>query len=172
MKNSKYNDKQAERQRLTRNRSIKNFSKVVLALGAVSLLLYCLYWLISSQPAMSEDDIISKNGIHWHPELSIYIEGVRQDVQADIGLGVVHEPVHTHDTTGTIHLEFQGVVTKDDIRLRKLFKNWGKEFNSNCIFDKCNGGSGSVKMYVNGTPNTEFENYVMQDKARIEIRYE
>lgn len=44
-----------------------------------------------------------------------------------IGLGATHKPVHTHDeysATGTIHMEFGGLVKKSDIQLGEFFKNW------------------------------------------------
>ncbi|MBI2592729.1 MAG: hypothetical protein HYW37_01020 [Candidatus Colwellbacteria bacterium] len=146
--------------------------KIVLILTIVTIAAYGAFWFIDSLPEPAETDIISKSGIHWHPELSIYIKGVKQEISANIGIGVAHQPIHTHDATGTLHLEFSGLVAKDDVKLKNFFKNWGKEFNSTCVFDKCNGEDGTVKMYVNGRENKDFENYLMKDKDRIEIRYE
>lgn len=132
-------------------------------------------WYIARQPqapAGSSSEIVARNGIHWHPELTITIKGQKQEISANIGIGVTHQPVHTHDTTGVIHLEISGRVIEDDIKLGKFFGIWDKQFNSNCVFDSCNGPDGKVKMLVNGQENTEFENYRMQDKDKIEIIYE
>lgn len=131
-----------------------------------------LGWYIAKQPKISPSEIISRSGIHWHPELSVSIKGQNQKVSANIGIGARHQPIHTHDTSGTLHLEIQGLVTKDDTKLGRFFKIWGKQFNSNCIFDSCNGRGGIVKMLVNGKENTEFENYQMKDRDKIEILYE
>ncbi len=131
-----------------------------------------LIWLIANQPKTPESEIISQSGIHWHPELSIYIKGKPQEIPANLGIGVTHQPIHTHDTTGVLHLEIQGLVTKDAIKLGQFFKIWGKLFNSDCILDSCNGPNGKVKMLVNGRENNSFENYEMQDNDKIEIRYE
>lgn len=131
-----------------------------------------LIWSVATQPPVPVGDIVSKNGIHWHPQLTITINGTSQEIPANIGLGGAEQPIHTHDTTGTIHLEFSGRVTKDDIRLAHLFKIWGKTFNSQCIFDTCNGPDGQVTMTVNGKQNTEFDQYIMRDKDEIVIRYE
>lgn len=125
-------------------------------------------WLIVSIPPTPEQEIISKQGIHWHTELSISILGEKQDIPADIGIGAVHNPIHTHDTDGVIHMEFSGLVRKDDVKIEQFFKIWKKEFNKDCIFDKCNG----VKMLVNGEVNQEFENYIMKNKDKIEIIFE
>lgn len=131
-----------------------------------------LGWYVTKQPKASPGDIISRSGIHWHPELSISINGQKQKVSANIGIGARHQPIHTHDTSGVLHLEIRGLVTKDDTKLGRFFKIWGKQFNSNCIFDSCNGESGIIKMLVNSKENKEFENYQMKDGDKIEILYE
>ena len=131
-----------------------------------------LVWYVATRPPIPDTDIVSKKGLHWHPELSIEIKAQKQEIPTDIGIGVVHNPIHTHDASGTIHIEMEGLVTKDSIKLGQFFKVWEKQFNSNCIFDFCNGPSGAVKMFVNGKESTEFENYLMQDKDKIEIKYE
>lgn len=129
---------------------------------------------VRSIPPTPEGDIISKTGLHWHPHLTIRTKGEDQKVPANIGInGVTMAPLHTHDAIGTIHMEMEGrLVTKDDTRIGKFFKIWGKQFNSSCIFDSCNGPDGNVKMLVNGEENTEFDNYPMKDGDKIEIRYE
>lgn len=126
----------------------------------------------STNEKLENEGIISRKGLHLHPKLNIYIKGELQNIPADVGLGAVHLPMHTHGTDHIIHLEFSGLVTLDDTRLEKFFKIWGKQFNSNCIFDFCNGPSGTVKMFVNGKPNNEFEKYPMKADDKIEIRYE
>ncbi len=129
-----------------------------------------LVWYIANAPKIPESDIISSRGIHWHPNISIYIKGQKQEIPNNTG---THSIMHTHDTTGALHIHpANKLVTKDDIKLGSFFALWGKEFNSNCIFDFCNGSEGTVKMLVNGAENKDFENYVMRDKDKIEIRYE
>ncbi len=161
-----------EQRRLQRKGMIKRVSKIAIAVILVGGGIGALGWYIAKQPPTPASNIISRDGIHWHPELSIYIKGKQQEIPANIGIGVTHQPLHTHDATGVIHLEIQGFVTKDDIKLGRFFKIWGKLFNSDCIFDSCNGPGGKIKILVNGRENTEFENYPMQDKDKIEIRYE
>lgn len=130
---------------------------------------------INSDTSIPESEIVARNGMHWHPKLSIYIKGKKQPFTNGIGLnGGVHNPIHTHDDADKdiVHMEFQGLVTKNDTKLANFFKIWGKDFSSTQIFDKKNGEEGSVKMTVNGKENTEFENYMMKDGDNIEIRYE
>ncbi|MBI3573132.1 MAG: hypothetical protein HY092_02950 [Candidatus Kerfeldbacteria bacterium] len=157
-----------------RNKSAKRFKKFGIWVATVLVVGGGIGWLIwsaATQPPLPAGDIVSKNGIHWHPQLTITMNGKDQEIPANIGLGGAEEPIHTHDTTGTLHLEFPGLVTKDDIRLGHFFKIWGKTFTSQCIFDSCNGPNGQVAMTVNGKSNTEFDQYIMRDKDQIEITY-
>lgn len=126
----------------------------------------------SKEASIPEGDVVSRSGIHWHPQLSIYIKGEQQEIPKNFGIGAVHLPIHTHDSSGTLHLEMGGVITRDKIKLGNFFQLWGKEFNSNCIFDKCNSRDGAVNITVNGKENKEFENYQMRDGDKIEIRFE
>jgi len=128
-----------------------------------------------SEPVVKEQ-VVSENGLHWHPRLDIYIEDEKQEIPSGIGLaGVVHKEMHTHDEDakdGVIHMEMNGQVIKDETKLSNFFRIWGKEFNSAQIFDKKNSEEGKVKMVVNGRDTQEFENYEMHDGDVIEIRYE
>lgn len=168
----KREQKIAAEKRRERNRVVKRTLKIGAVIVLVGGSIGSLVWYAASRPPVPEDEIISRRGIHWHPELTIAIKGQKQEILANLGLGAVHQPVHTHDSTGVLHLEIQGPVRKDDTKLGRFFKIWGKEFNSNCIFDSCNGAEGKVTMKVNGSENTEFDNYEMKDKDKIEIQYE
>lgn len=125
-----------------------------------------LIWIVASQPKTPESDIISRTGFHWHPELAIYVKGEKQEIPANIGIGSVHQPIHTHtddNKQGVIHLEFQGLARKQDVALGQFFKNWGKDIRS--------FGS-NMKMTINGVENAEYENYLMQDKDKIELQFD
>ena len=168
----KQQERLREQNRAARKRMLQRGIKIAAIVLLVGGSIVGLVWYIANQPKTPESEIISQSGIHWHPELSIYIKGAKQEIPANIGIGVTHQPLHTHDNTGVIHLEIQGLVTRDDIKIGRFFKIWGKLFNSNCILDSCNGPNGKVKMLVNGRENNDFDNYPMQDKDKIEIRYE
>lgn len=138
---------------------------VIILAGGISLISFQQ----SKEASIPEGEVVSRGGIHWHPQLSIYIKGKQQEIPKNLGIGGVHQPVHTHDSSGTLHLEVQGLVTKDETKLGRFFQIWGKKFSSECAVDEC-GGKGT--MLVNGKENKEFENYKMRDKDNIEIRYE
>lgn len=137
---------------------------VVAAIGGAA-------WYAASRPQIVEADVVSRSGLHRHARLRIFIEGKARDIPANIGIGVVHRPVHTHDPDGVIHLEFEGLVLRDDLRLRAFFESWGERFDGGCIFGYCNGPDGTVRMFVNGAENQEFERYVLKDGDNIEITY-
>ncbi len=123
-----------------------------------------VWWSKSLQ--QGDTGLIATKGIHWHTQLEIYVKGVKQDIPANVGIGATHQPIHTHDedaAQGAIHLEFGGRVTKDDVKLGNFFRIWGKDIRS--------FGDG-MTMTVNGEANTEFDNYQMRDKDKIELRYE
>lgn len=159
----KREQKLAEQGHREKNQTIKRIFKISVVIALVGGSIGLLVWYVASRPPIPESDIISKNGFHWHPELTIYVKGEKQEIPTDIGIGAVHQPIHTHDATGIIHLEFQGLVRKQDVMLGQFFKNWGKDIRS---------FGANIKMTVNGEENTEYENYLMQDKDKIEIRYD
>ena len=158
----------------------------VIAIGAVTVgVLYVNKPKTNTAQTQPSGDIVSKEGIHWHPKLSIYIKGQKQEIPADIGIGKQYASskwydsmmsmtdFHTHDNSGTLHWEvMDGPVTRDHVTLKAFFDVWGKPFSSTQILDAKNGPNGTVRMTVNGQQNTEFENYQVKDKDDIVIRYE
>lgn len=131
-------------------------------LGGVIVLLLGGVWL-SSALAAREPGVVAVRGLHEHPTLAIYVKGEPVPLPENIGLGAVHRPVHTHEDVPVIHLEFNGKVTEDDLRLGEFFESWGRDMRS---FGE------NLTMTVNGEINTEHERYVMRDGDRIELRYE
>ena len=71
--------------------------------------------------------------------------------------------IHTHEDMPVIHLEFSGVVRREDVMLGRFFEIWGKDMRS---FGE------NMRMTVNGEPNTEFERYIMRDKDIITLQYD
>ncbi|HEY4483290.1 MAG: hypothetical protein A3I39_01120 [Candidatus Yanofskybacteria bacterium RIFCSPLOWO2_02_FULL_47_9b] len=137
-----------------------------IGISAVILPIGGLIWYSATRPPIPESDIVSRDAFHWHPELAIYVKGEKQDIPANIGIGAVHQPIHTHtddNRQGVVHMEFQGLALKQDVTLGQFFKNWGKDIRS---------FGANMKMTVNGQENLEYENYLMQDKDKIELRYE
>ena len=141
---------------------------------ATALLLGGVWW--SGSSTSKNSDVVGRNGLHWHPELLIFVKGVKQEIPANIGVGPQYagapgyDPkmkmaaVHTHGDLPLIHLEFMsGVVHKNDVELGKFFKIWGKDIHS---------FGNAIKMTVNGKENVEYEQYIMRDGDKIELHYD
>jgi|SRR3989344_2038147 len=150
---------------VSRQRQTKKFIKWVGWSAFGVAIIGGLVWLVASQPKTPESDIVSRSAFHWHPELTIYVKGEKQEIPANIGIGAIHQPIHTHDDSnqGIVHMEFRGLARKQDATLAQFFKNWGKDMRS---------FGTNMKMTVNGEEGTEYENYVMRDKDKIELRYD
>ncbi len=100
-------------------------------------------------------------GMHIHPDLSISIDGAAQEIPANIGVSVAcMRPVHTHDSTGIIHVEFP---RKHDFTLRDFFTVWDEPFNKEGY---------SVTMTVNDEASSEYENLILRDGDRIKLDYQ
>lgn len=164
-------EKEKERQKFLRQKKSKKllFAFLIILVAAAGI---AGIWLLAVKTAPADSEIVAKRGIHWHPELSIKILGESAEIPEGIGLGFSENPIHTHDSSGIIHLEFSGFVKKDDIKLSRFFEVWGKKFDRNCIFDKCSGPESHLKMLVDGKENSEFGDFVMADKQKIEIIFE
>ena len=141
--------------------------------AAIVLAASAVYWM-ASPPAVRDPNVISTNGIHWHPKIELYVNGVRQEVPANVGIrpayaqvpnfdrGMGMTEMHTHDASGTVHMEIAGTVTREKITLGTFFKTWGKTFDD--------FGSKLI-MKVNGTDNSEGKAYEMQDGDQIILSF-
>ena len=139
---------------------------IVISLLVVGAIVGSGYYLQKLDLGGVKDDTtyVSKKGLHWHPEISIYIKGVKIDLPANLGVKALSmAPVHTHEPDGVIHLEFMGLVRTSDIMLGQFFKSWGKDMRS---------FGTNMKMTVNGKVNTELENYYMKDKDKIVLTFD
>lgn len=116
---------------------------------------------------------IPKSAIHWHPHVTIVIKGNDVTIPANVGISTQgHAPVHTHDTSNILHWEVDSPTVKN-MQLGYFFNTvWKKKFSRECILDYCNGSEGTVKMFVNGIENTEFDHYMPKDKDEIKIVFE
>ena len=149
--------------------------KNIFIIGGIATLLLVLSVWWQKPPKSADLSVISTKGLHWHPELAIYVNNEKQNIPANIGIGMQYAAlptfdrsmsmtaIHTHDPDGTIHLEFSGRVTREDTTLGNLFRIWGKDFME---------FGPSVVMTVNGKENTELQSYEMKDGDKIELRYE
>jgi len=135
--------------------------KNVIILGALALLLVFGGSYLTKSSA-SKGVLIDEKGIHWHVKLEVLVNGEIEEVPASIGLIGEHNPMHTHEVGGEIHLEYGTAVYEDDVRLGKFFALWRKDFEREGL---------EVSMTINGAENTEFENYILQDGDNVVVSY-
>jgi hypothetical protein len=128
---------------------------------------------LGAKPRKPIDDVLTACvrhdglGMHIHPHLSIIIDGQQRAIPANIGItNTCMRPVHTHDETGTIHLEFP---VEQDVRLSEFFRVWQQPFSRTEVLDRKVEEGDILKITVNGQETSELENLMMRDKEQIVI---
>jgi sulfur carrier protein ThiS len=110
--------------------------------------------------------------MHIHPQLTIKVDEksitVPENVGIDKPLWKNHSldkygmqgmaPLHTHDATGTIHVES---AVNRDYTLGELLDVWGG-------LDTTTNGK-TVKATVNGQPISDWRNHILKDKEQINL---
>src|SRR5262245_11438609 len=126
---------------------------------------------------------------HVHAQLKIFVEGQEVVIPPNIGLTAEqHFNPHTHDFTGTLHMGEGGpaglgtetrLVTLDDFfdvwrttNVGLPANNPNANFDSTHIMDRTANATNTVRMYVNGQLNNQFEAYTPHDGDKVVISYE
>jgi hypothetical protein len=117
-------------------------------------------------PTMAEG-----GGSHFHPLLSVYANGKRVKVPANIGIDPTSPPtemagLHTHDETGMIHNEAGSGATLGD-----FFTIWGVPISGQRLGPYRAEGDKAVRMWVDGRPSQRFAGLVLEDRQRIVVAY-
>jgi hypothetical protein len=112
---------------------------------------------------------IGKEQVHHHALLHIYEDGILIPVAPQIGLhGKVASSVHTHDSTGVVHMES---IRPHAFTLGDFFAIWGVRFGNASLGSFTNKGDKRIRVYVNGKPVTDPVRYVMRDQDNIVVGY-
>lgn len=128
---------------------------------------------------------------HIHAQLTITLEGEDVQIPANIGLGDGHFNPHTHasddgQSHGELHIGeggpagLSGVIRY--VKLDDFFDVWREQggaagnnvdavFSQNEIMGRTVDQHHELTMTVNGSTNTEFEDYVPHDGDEIRINY-
>jgi hypothetical protein len=87
--------------------------------------------------------------VHIHQHLDLYVDGRPVPVPALIGIdpAVGFAPLHTHDTSGVIHVESPAVRS---YTLGQFFAVWGVRFTPTDLGGYHAGGGRQLRVYVNG----------------------
>jgi hypothetical protein len=98
---------------------------------------------------------LSELVLHHHTDVYIYIDGQPVTIPASVGYDpqgnpAVLSPLHTHDTSGTVHIE------SDDANFQPVLGQfmdvWGVYFTDQCLGDQCASGDTKIRAFVNGQP--------------------
>jgi hypothetical protein len=163
---SKDDDRQQRRERRKKVRAVIGWVVVLSIMGALA-------YVILAAPRLPASELEAAAGLHYHPRLTIFVNGEKMTIPNNIGIGVVHNPIHTHEEgDGTIHLEFEGSVRKEDIHLGRFFDVWGKEWTATSFMGLPVGDGHTLTMKVNGALSTEYRDLLMKDGQAIELSYQ
>ncbi|MEE6258075.1 hypothetical protein [Plantactinospora sonchi] len=89
---------------------------------------------------------------HIHAHLDVIVDGKPVPVPAEVGIdeaGGGISPLHTHDTTGVLHIESP---VKADFSLGQFFTEWQVALSQNQLGGLTAGDGKVLRAYVNGTP--------------------
>lgn len=95
------------------------------------------------------------SALHIHQHVDLNINDAAIVTPAGIGVGAMNSfisPIHTHDTSGVIHVE-SNIVR--DFTLGQFFDIWGVRFTADCIGGYCADATHTLTVYSNGTPVTD-----------------
>lgn len=117
-------------------------------------------------------DVGEQTTYHVHAHLSLYINGQAVSLPANIGIaadGSCFYWLHTHDTTGVIHMEAPGQQT---FTLGTFFKLWAREVpplqSPPFQLDQSSGW----QVYVDGKPYTgDFRNIELSAHTLVTMAY-
>lgn len=132
---------------------------------------------------------------HDHVHLDVIIDGQAVTVPAGIGMAepfdfgpcspyfddgdcaagdifdglVADAPLHTHSTSGIIHIETDRPGT---FTLGQVFGEWGVRLSQSCVGGYCTGGGKQMRVYVNGTQVTgDPRGLVLTEHQEIAVIY-
>ncbi len=107
---------------------------------------------------------------HIHPNLTIIINGEKQNIPPNIGVKVTcMNSIHTHEGGGVIHVESP---IEKDFTLGDFFAVWDKPFDSQHILSFQTDDTHEIVVSVNGEMVDTFQDTILRDKDDIVISYQ
>ena len=109
---------------------------------------------------------------HIHAHLAVFVDGQAVAVPANVGISMtagLESPMHTHDTTGVIHIEAS--QPSNAFTLGAFLDLWGVTFTSDQLGGYHNTNDKAVHVYANGQPITDPARYPLHPHDDIVIGY-
>ena len=108
--------------------------------------------------------------MHEHANLQLSVHG--EPVAVPSGIGVAQDEIaslHTHDETGTIHVESQ---QRQAFTLGEFFDVWGVRLSGTCLGGYCARGGDRIRAYVGGEEvRGNPRDVVLDDRAVIAMTF-
>jgi sulfur carrier protein ThiS len=145
----------------------QNILKIGIPIATVVMVLGVVFGMqVSGQGTMG-----TKMVMHIHPQISVSVSDQSSIVPENVGIDKTlwkdhtldkygmqgMSPLHTHDSSGTIHVESS---VERDYTLGEFLDVWDGLDTSN---DK------TVKVIVNGQPVSDWRNHILEDKEQINL---
>jgi sulfur carrier protein ThiS len=144
-----------------------NILKIGIPVAAVVVVLGIVFGMQASE----QGSMGTKMVMHIHPQLNVKVNGqpiiVPENIGIEKSLWNDHSldkygmqgmsPLHSHDSSGTIHVESS---VERDYTLGEFLDVWASLDTSN---DK------TVKVIVSGQPLPDWRNHILEDKEKISL---
>jgi hypothetical protein len=108
---------------------------------------------------------------HVHAQLHVYVDGQAVTVPANLGIdpdGVAFSSLHTHDTTGLLHME---ATRPFAFRLSDVFAVWGVAFGRDHLGGYRATHDRRLWVYVNGRRVSDPLGYVIRPQDDLVVAY-
>lgn len=108
---------------------------------------------------------------HVHSQISVYVDGKKQEVPAQIGIDSQHQilaSLHTHDASGVVHQE---AVQPYPFTLGEFFKVWGVKFTATQLGAYHSGKGLVLQTWVNGKLVPDGPSYKMKSHDLIVVGF-
>jgi len=177
-KNGKNSKQKQTRSKHKNNKHKSKIGPVLVVVGLIALLIsvsYQDFYLQEEIATNGEGDaiIVPENDFyHVHADFAVYINGKKTDFNSSIYSERdprIHLHIRNQYGDSVIHVEAEDAI------FGEFFTSIGMRIKENCFRTRsmnfCNDGNRTLKMYVNGIKNDDFENYEIKDLDRILITF-
>jgi hypothetical protein len=109
--------------------------------------------------------------LHIHAHLDVFVDGRRVVVPAGIGIdpgGSFISPLHTHDSTGVIHVESP---TVRPFTLGEFFGVWGVRLGHGCLGGYCATQGRVLHVYADGRPVSDPDRLFLAEHEEIVVAF-
>lgn len=145
----------------------RDYYYIIGAVGAIAAIAAALALTTTPREASGVIAHGERVAYHKHAIIEYYVDGVKQNVPADIGVPLTDShplagygpagiaPIHTHDGTGLIHLESRD---QRDYSFGDFLELWDLDLSGK-----------NASLIANNQPVAEMKSYVIQDQDSLKL---